>query len=71
MNGLIDILLIVLKRLKYHTNPMLSCYNPVKVSLLIYKISYRIEKMNIYSLITKCQLINSHIERSLNNLLHY
>jgi len=51
-------------------NPIINSYNTVKVTLLIYKITFRIEQMNIYALITKCQLINKYVEDSLNNYLH-
>ena len=42
MNLLIDTVMGVLKRRNYAYNPILSCYNPVKVALLVYLISYRI-----------------------------
>jgi len=70
LNKLIDVLLIVMRRHNYGMNPILSSYNTVKVSLLIYKVTYRVEKMNIYSLITKCQLVNRYIQDSLNNYLY-
>mmetsp|Transcript_41399 Transcript_41399/g.63111 ORF Transcript_41399/g.63111 Transcript_41399/m.63111 type:complete len:329 (+) Transcript_41399:1432-2418(+) len=54
LSKLVDILLLTLKRTRYHLIPVLSCYNPVKVALMIYKVSYRIEQLKIYSLITKC-----------------
>ena len=37
---------------------MLSQYNTIKVALLIYRVSWKIEKRKIYSLISKCSLIN-------------
>ena len=58
---LIDICLEILNRKDYKFNPILSQYNTVKYSLLIFRISWKIEQKNIYSLITKCQLMNNYV----------
>jgi len=65
LNTLVDVILELLLSRDYKLNPILSQYNTIKVALLIFKISWRIEQMNIYSLITKCQLINKYIQKSL------
>jgi len=70
MNRLLDVFIEVFQRPAYHMNPLVNCYNTVKVSLLVFKVTYRIEKMNIYALITKCQLLNRYLEDSLNGFLH-
>ena len=49
---------------------MLSQYNTVKYSLLIYRISWRIKQKKIYSLITKCQLLNNYIIKGISNYLN-
>ena len=69
MNFLIDVLLQVVKRHNYHLNPIISSYNTIKVSLLIFKVTFRVEQLNIYSLITKCQLLNKYMEDSLTEYL--
>jgi len=33
---------------------MIHQYNTIKVALLVYRVSWRIEQKKIYSLITKC-----------------
>lgn len=54
LNQLVEIFLLVFKRSEYKYNPMLSQYNTVKYALLVFRVSWRIEKMKVYSLITKC-----------------
>ena len=44
---------------------MVSQYNPIKVSLMIYLICWKIEQQQIYSLITKCHLLQDYLIRSL------
>lgn len=48
---------------------MLSQYNTIKYALLIYRISWKIDKKRIYSLITKCSVLNKYIMDSLTNYL--
>ena len=47
-------------------NPMLCQYNTIKYSLLIYRISWKIERKRIYSLITKCSSLEHYIQDSLS-----
>jgi hypothetical protein len=61
MNQLVDIYMEILHRKELKLNPMLSQYNTIKYSLLIYRISWKIEQKKIYSLITKCSLLNKYI----------
>ena len=65
MNNLVDTYLDILTRRDYRLNPMLSQYNTIKYALLIYRISWKINEKKIYSLITKCQLLNGYIERGI------
>lgn len=44
MNLLVDIYQDVLNSKEPKGNPLVSQYNPIKVSLLIYRICYKIEK---------------------------
>ena len=53
----------------YKMNPMLSQFNTIKYSLLIYRISWKIAEKKIYSLITKCSLLNNYIHKSLEAYL--
>ena len=48
---------------------MLNQYNTIKYSLLVFRISWRIRQMRIYSLITKCQIIDQYVENSLSLFL--
>mgnify|MGYP000930980281 CR=1 FL=1 len=54
MNHLVDVYQDILHSKDPKLNPLISQYNTIKVSLLIYRICYKIEKKQIYSLITKC-----------------
>lgn len=65
MNQLVDIYMEILHRKDFKYNPMLSQFNTIKYSLLIYRISWKIEQKKIYSLITKCSLLNKYIYTSL------
>ena len=65
MNSLVDAFISVLHQADYCMNPVLSQYNTIKYSLLVYRISWKIEYKKIYSLITKCYLLNSYIMKSL------
>ena len=42
-------------------HPALYQYNPLKYALLIYRVCWKIEQKKIYSLITKCQIVNHYI----------
>ena len=69
MNQLVDIYMEILHRPNYKLNPMLSQYNTIKYALLIYRISWKIAQKRIYSLITKCSLLNSYLQKSLEGYL--
>jgi len=69
MNWLIDIYMEILHRKDLKMNPMLSTYNTIKYALLIYRISWKIAQKKIYSLITKCSLLNAYIQKSLESYL--
>jgi len=69
LNHLVDILIKIFNRRDYRQNPMLSQVNTVKVSLLVYRISWKIEQKKIYSLITKCEMVNEYIFTSLQDFL--
>jgi len=69
MNWLIDVYMEILNRKDIKMNPVLSQFNTIKYALLIYRISWKIAKKKIYSLITKCTLLNSYIEKSLFSYL--
>ena len=59
----------ILNRSNYKFNPMLSQFNTIKYSLLIYRISWKIAEKKIYSLITKCSLLNNYVHKSLEGYL--
>ena len=69
LNNIVDNYMEILHSKDYKSNPMLSQYNTVKYSLLIYRISWRINQKKIYSLITKCQLLNNYITRGISSYL--
>jgi len=69
MNDLVDIFNDSLTTHNYSTNPMLSTYNTIKMALLIYRISWKIFDKKIYSLITKCFVLNKIIIDSLQKYL--
>jgi hypothetical protein len=69
MNWLIDIYMEILHRKDFKANSMLSTFNTIKFALLIYRISWKIAKKKIYSLITKCSLLNAYIQSSLESYL--
>ena len=69
MNNLIDTFMEVLHRKEHKMNPMLSSFNTIKIALLIYRISWKIAQKRIYSLITKCSLLNGYLEKSLEAYL--
>lgn len=61
MNLLVDIYQDILHSKEPKGNPIVSQYNSIKVGLLIYRICWKIEKKQIYSLITKCQLLQNYL----------
>lgn len=66
LNTLVDIYMEILFHKDTKLNPVLSQYNTIKYSLLIYRISWKIEKKKIYSLITKCSSLEAYINQSLS-----
>jgi len=69
LNHLVDILMEMLhvKDIKMH--PALHQYNTIKYSLLIYQVCFKIEKKKIYSLITKCSMLQAYLEQSITQFL--
>jgi len=54
LNSLIDVIQLVYFTRNPKKNPIFSQYNTVKLSLLIYRVSWLISQKKVYSLITKC-----------------
>ena len=48
---------------------MLSTYNTIKMALMIYRVSFKITERKIYSLITKCFVLNKYVIESLGKYL--
>lgn len=46
-------------------NPLVCQYNTIKVALLVYRVCWRIEQREIFSMATKCQILQTYIVRSL------
>lgn len=65
MNQLLDIYQSVLHTSDPSHNPMLHQYNSIKIALLIYRICWKIEEKQIFSLITKCSVLQAYINNSL------
>mmetsp|Transcript_20868 Transcript_20868/g.32209 ORF Transcript_20868/g.32209 Transcript_20868/m.32209 type:complete len:167 (+) Transcript_20868:1327-1827(+) len=69
MNDLVDLFNHQLLSYDYSKNPVLSQFNTIKYSLLIYRITWKIEEKKIYSLITKCFVLNKFLTDSLDKYL--
>ena len=67
MNYLVDIYQDLLNIKDPKQNPIISQFNTIKIALLIYRICWKIEQKQIYSLITKCSLLQALLIRSLSN----
>lgn len=65
MNNIIDYYNLVKDLRNPIDNPLISQYNTVKVALLIYRICYRVGQKKIYSLQTKCLMLQKYITESL------
>jgi len=50
-------------------HPIVNTYNPIKCSLLIHEICFKIENKNIYSLQRDCTMIKSYIEECIIEFL--
>jgi hypothetical protein len=48
-------------------NPIINQFNTIKIALLIFRICWKIEQKQIYSLITKCSLLQALLIRSPSN----
>lgn len=57
LNQIVDIYQMILTRNDVKSNPVISQFNTIKIVLLIYRICWKIEQKQIYSLITKCNLL--------------
>ena len=69
LNVLIDIYYKQLHDHDYKKHPIVNQYNTIKVALLIYRICWKIEKKKIYSLITKCTLLQDYLIASICRFL--
>lgn len=69
LNLLIDTYMSILHAKDLKDNPVLSQFNTIKYSLLIYRISWKVGRKRIYSLITKCSVLNKYIMDSLTGYL--
>ena len=58
---LVDTLLEVVNRKKYELSPVINSYNTIKIAVLMYKVTYLIEKMNLFSMVTKCRKLRTYI----------
>ena len=65
MNNIVDFYNIMAMPKDPKLNPLVSQYNTIKVSLLIYRLCWRIDQKQIYSLATKCQLLSKYIMTSI------
>jgi len=66
MNQLLDIYDQVVHARNPRNNPLINSYNAIKIGLLIYRICWKIEEKQIFSLITKCSVLQAYINSSLN-----
>ena len=46
-------------------NPFISQYNTIKMSLAVYRICWRVDQKKIFSLATKCQMLQKYIMKSI------
>lgn len=65
LNNLIDIYQEILHHKDPKLNPMVNQFNTIKISMLVYRICFKIEEKKIYSLITKCSLLKQYLISSL------
>ena len=68
LDRMIDTYLQVVHEKEIPKNAMVNQYNIIKISLLIYRLCWRVEQKQIYSLITKCQLLQNFL---INGLKKY
>ena len=67
LNNLVEIFIDMLHRKELKKHPSVCQFNVVKYALLIYRISWKIERKKIYSLITKSFVLNEYLNKSLEN----
>ena len=69
-----DELLTILDKIFINDNPkqhpLINCYNPIKCSILVYEICWKIKNQNVYSLQRKCDEITAYILKSLEQYLN-
>ena len=65
LNQLIQVYQVLLLDTPVEKHLMVSQYNPIKVSLLIYRICWQIEQRRIYSLVAKCKVLQEYLLKSL------
>lgn len=65
LNNLVDIYQQILHNPNIKLHPVVSQFNTIKIALLIYRICWKIEVKQIYSLITKCSLLQDYMVNSL------
>lgn len=69
-----DELLTILDKIFNNDNPkqhpIINCYNPIKCSVLVFEICWKIKNQNVYSLQRKCDELTSYIMRSLDLYLN-
>lgn len=61
LNVVVDNFQEMFNRKDFRNNPMLAQYNTIKYAILCYRVTWLIEKKRIYSLTTKCTLLNSYL----------
>jgi len=66
MNWLVDIYQEILGRKDPKMNPMISQFNTIKITLLVYRICWKIQEKQIYSLITKCSVLENYLITSIS-----
>lgn len=65
LNQIVDIYQDILHSKDAKMNPVVNQFNTIKISMLIYRICYKIEEKQIYSLITKCSLLKAYLIKGL------
>lgn len=66
MDELLSMFIQILQVNNPKLHPMVNCYNPVKCSLLIYEICWKIQQKNIYSLQRTCDDLMKYLKESMD-----
>lgn len=69
MNVILDNFMEMFHRRDYSQNPMLSQYNTIKVTLLIYRLNWKIRNKKLYNLMTKSMILDKYLTTSLKKYL--